>query len=95
MPMNGTRWAILVALAAPVLTGCGTLSSTSFKTGVNGPTDQVAAAFDATGGQAAWQRCRYFEVTGVVAPIRMTVALSDRAYLPRFPRIACTLHLGP
>jgi hypothetical protein len=65
MRMNGMRLAILIAWVVPVLAGCGTLSSTPFRTDAGGPTNQVAAAFDATGGEGAWQQCRYFEVTGV------------------------------
>jgi hypothetical protein len=69
MRMNGMGWAITIALAVPILTGCGMSSSTSVGKVAGSPADQtaIAAAFNATGGQAAWQQCRYFEVSGVVA----------------------------
>ncbi len=66
MQMKGIRWAIVIAAVVPILTGCRTMSSSSLKTSAGNPTEEVTAAFDATGGQAAWQQCRYFEVTGVV-----------------------------
>jgi hypothetical protein len=66
MPVKRIQSAILVVVAAAGLAGCGTLSSTSFRSDVNSPTGEVAAAADATGGLSAWRQCRHLEISGVV-----------------------------